>query len=1440
MTDTEKVRLKVLDDKADYSLWKIRLEAVCSVKGCESALTSDGPPEGVLTDQFEQHKKTASGIIVTALNDSALRVVRSVIGKPNQMLEKLNARFDSRTTSSKITRMVELVSLRYRGVRSDISKHIDKMASLLEQLRAMNAIIDDPLAVGILLASIDVEELGPVVAAIKTLSEESVKWDGVAERLIEESRSIRTSGHVQATVAKSHRPRENCDYCHRPGHPASRCWINPDNPNNRLKALKNAGNKSHEKTDKDGSGKKSRRGSEVAAMARTSNARRSSDSMMIDSGTSSHITPFEHKVSNLEECDVTITLGDDSTVPSVTQGTRRVQWQGEDGPVNVNLSNTLVAPDVSLSLLSVPALVEKGLAVLFVPTRAFIININDGNTIIGTASQGTDKLFYISDHADAYPDDQDDGVETVRTFMAVTEPYVPAQVPKSSSSSDEAERAAASDVDVSSHGGESESTTLSDVDVQPDTPTVTFGTSNNETTSTTNVSLDKNTARPDSHKTASVVATWHRRLGHGLSKTAIANQVRAGVLPTKVETAAPDCDPCVKGKFRESFKGSLTKRTTVGHLHADTKGKIPKTSVNGYSHFVTVVDEYSRFVFTHPIKSKGEASGVVLRYVRWFERQSGSPVRSFHTDNGREYTKAISALTNMGVDTSTTTAYTAASNGLAERYHGVLMSDARAVLLQAKLPQSYWDYAIAHVTTSKNMLPHSTTKEIPYVRLLGQQSPDLHHVRPFGCRILYRPVMDRLPTFSPRLQEGICLGHDGGGVYRVLSMKGIVRTKHVRVLENDFPGLRSLLKNKYRSDQEEEAQTSEVDISLSDSATEDDGDGSPLDDPADPITYVPARTSTFGNTDDEDSDSSKRKENSSSEADDVPDDDEYHDDGDDGDDEDDEDLPSRHTVRNLRNIPRVQYTYTAVPSCISTSDEPSVSEALKSPERSEWIAAITEEFMNLLKLKTWSEESHPPGAKAIPSGIVLKLKRDADGKPCRFKARLVARGNLQDDMFDFGELYAPVACIEVVRILLAVAYAKGWEVHHVDIKGAFLYARLKETRPTYIRLPKLKFIPHANGLIVRLHKSLYGLRQAPKLWYQLLAQTLLKINFRRSRSTDCLFIGPDPERPVYLLVYVDDIMVVGDARNVQTVKALLASMFTTTDLGLCTHFLGIKLERRPFGLFLTQRPYIEKIINLAGMQNASAADAPLPLSHPLYQVMEKRSESERTAIEHVPYRQVLGSLLFLSTRTRPDLATSVSMLGKFQAEPTIRHWKMMKSVVRYLIGTKDFGLLFPHGQSHPRLISWSDADWARDLTRRRSRSGYVLKIGTAPVVWASRLQENTAMSTSESEFNSLSAAVREIVWVRAVLKDLDTLQSGPTVLYQDNLGAICWTSEIQGLRNVKHVGMRYHFVREEVEKKTVTVQYCESAKNHADSLTKVLIGADFLTHRTYLGCTHLA
>lgn len=229
MSDAEKLRIKQLDDRSDYGLWKIRVEAACSSKGVSDALQKSKERTNVSDD----HKKTASGIIVAALSDPALRVVRSVIGNPVDMLEKLDARYDSRSTATKISKISELVSVRYTNVKHDITKHIDRMAALQEQLKSMEAIMDDAVQVGILIASIDVLELTPVTAAIKTLAEKDITWETVTERLIEEWRGLTNAHKEDSKLA-----RNVCTYCNRPGHHAANCWTNPANPNNRLGRLK--------------------------------------------------------------------------------------------------------------------------------------------------------------------------------------------------------------------------------------------------------------------------------------------------------------------------------------------------------------------------------------------------------------------------------------------------------------------------------------------------------------------------------------------------------------------------------------------------------------------------------------------------------------------------------------------------------------------------------------------------------------------------------------------------------------------------------------------------------------------------------------------------------------------------------------------------------------------------------------------------------------------------------------------------------------------------------------------------------------------------------------------------------------------------------------------------------------------------------------------------
>ena len=156
------------------------------------------------------------------------------------------------------------------------------------------------------------------------------------------------------------------------------------------------------------------------------------------------------------------------------------------------------------------------------------------------------------------------------------------------------------------------------------------------------------------------------------------------------------------------------------------------------------------------------------------------------------------------------------------------------------------------------------------------------------------------------------------------------------------------------------------------------------------------------------------------------------------------------------------------------------------------------------------------------------------------------------------------------------------------------------------------------------------------------------------------------------------------------------------------------------------------------------------------------------------------------------------MLGKFQADPGPTQWKYLQHLVRYLIATPEHGLYLKADQGRATLQAYSDADWAREEEKRRSRSGYVLYINSSPIIWSSKLQTATAQSTAEAEFFALHSVVREVSRVRDILRELGEHQRSPTVVYQDNLGTISWTDNVQGLRKVKHIGVKYHYVRSKV------------------------------------------
>lgn len=1082
--------------------------------------------------------------------------------------------------------------------------------------------------------------------------------------------------------------------------------------------------------------------------------------IMLDSGTTAHMTPYAGTVQNKCGCNVDIALGDDSIISAKMKGVRKVRWQGADGPVTVSLTDTLIAPDATLSLLSVPALTKKDIAVLFLPGKAILFDIKDNNSVLGYAKQGSNDLYYIDDNRDEFPVDVTGETSHVRAFMAVT-----TTVQSTGRYSTES-----NDSTIVFQDEDYESEIESDTETDSESQSIEFASSETDSDNEELSSEEESSGSENDDATENSLSAssnlWHLRLGHAWNRTELQRHVKGGFFP-KITKHPDGCEVCVKAKFRKRHKGSLTNAVKLGHLHADPKGKIKKQSKNGDRYCVTVVDEFSRYMLAKPIQKKSDASAAVQEFVAWFERHSGRPICSLHTDGGTEFFYVQPDLKKEGTDIHCITAYTPQSNGLAERCHGIILCHTRAILRQSKLPIRFWNYAILHAVKCKNLLPHSTTGKIRFEVVHGHHSTQLQYIRPFGCRMLYHPITDRLPTFESKLYEGICIGHDGGEVYIVLTVDGIIRTKHVKPFEQQFPGL-SIFKNESDSETERDGST-ETDEDSSDYAE------LRLDENSD--TDSSQSHSSGGEDDvDDDLDEAENKEDGYADITHIPEAPSTHRD-DESDTEDGNDSEEEvQRPSNLRQIPRIKYNCRALPMEITTEDEPKLSIALKSPERHIWLDAIQEEFDKLEKSKTWEiPKSQPTPGKVIPSAMILKLKRDENGLPERFKGRLVALENFQSDQLGLVEVYAPVTCIETVRILLAVAYAKAWKPHHVDIKGAFLYSLLSTTDAVWIKLPRIEGVPSANGQIVKLRKSLYGLRQAPKLWYKLFTSVLKKNGFRRSDINDCLFMKKTNIEVVYLLLYVDDILLFGEDSDVIAVKKILSKYFTTTDLGIFHHFFGLKFENAPNGIFIFQRPFIEKIIRAANLENSKPITTPLPLSHCFYEPMKNSPDNEAEFMSTVPYRNVLGSLILLSTRTRPDISTAVSMLGKFQEKPGRSHSKLLQQVVRYLIGTIDHGLFLPKTAGKCVLYAWSDGDWARDNSNPRSRTGYLLTMSVSPIVWCSKLQTSTSLSSTEAEFYSLAYYTREVMWIRDLLKELDVQQRNPTLTLQDNLGTMTWT-----------------------------------------------------------------
>ncbi|GJR87679.1 putative RNA-directed DNA polymerase [Tanacetum coccineum] len=502
---------------------------------------------------------------------------------------------------------------------------------------------------------------------------------------------------------------------------------------------------------------------------------------------------------------------------------------------------------------------------------------------------------------------------------------------------------------------------------------------------------------------------------------------------------------------------------------------------------------------------------------------------------------------------------------------------------------------------------------------------------------------------------------------------------------------------------------------------------------------------------------------------------------------------------------------------------------------------MKEEYDALMRNGAWSLVPRASNTNVVDGKWVYRLKHDKNGAITRYKARFVAKGFRQQPGIDFHETFSPVVKSTTIRAVLSLAVTNDWPLRQLDIQNAFLHGNLKEQ--VYMKQPPGFIDPQRPNHVCLLHKSLYGLKQAPRAWFERLSKALFDLGFKGSKTDPSLFIYSRGDTLLYILVYVDDIIVTGNNKGtIDNIICQLGSAFALKDLGPLNYFLGIEIVPHVSGILLSQKKYILELLQSAGLSNCNPVSSPMVTSSSL-------SLDDSTAFSNpVKYRQVVGSLQYV-TLSRPDIAFAVNKVCQYMHAPTENHWSAVKRILRYLHGTVEHGMLIRRssgstlqaftdvlwkGNPDTSLEAFSDADWAGDSDDRRSTGGFAIYLGSNLISWTARKQRTVSRSSTEAEYKALADTVAELTWLQALLNELGIRSSSTPILWCDNLGATYLSANPIFHARTKHVEIDYHFVREKVAQGDLRVQHISTHDQIADIFTKPLPTPRFLFLRSKL------
>lgn len=504
----------------------------------------------------------------------------------------------------------------------------------------------------------------------------------------------------------------------------------------------------------------------------------------------------------------------------------------------------------------------------------------------------------------------------------------------------------------------------------------------------------------------------------------------------------------------------------------------------------------------------------------------------------------------------------------------------------------------------------------------------------------------------------------------------------------------------------------------------------------------------------------------------------------------------------------------------------SIKEAKRRSDWPNWRKAIDDEYKSLIKNGTWSMCDLPSGRKSISCKWVFKIKYTSSGQVEKYKARLVARGFTQEKGFDYNHTYSPTAKLTTFRVLLAMALHFDYHIHQMDVKCAFLNGDLNEE----IYMSQPEGFHDGTTKVCKLERSLYGLKQASRMWNERFHRFMEKIKFKRCLSDHCLYIRTNTEVACYVLLYVDDLLIVcSDVKTIGTIKQLLSSEFEMTDIGKADTFLGIHIERDESRntIAIGQAEYFRRMLQKFNMTDCK------PISTPIESGLDLKKGDVNQNCD-APYRELMGCLTYATLTTRPDLCAATNYFSRFQSCFDQDHFKHAKRIVRYINGTMTLKMVYKKQPNANPLIGFVDADWAGDKNDRKSTSGYVFKIFGNTVSWCSRKQPTVSLSSTEAEYIALANGICEEKWLRSLLGELNIDCRGATTIYEDNQSCIKVAEEPKEHKRMKHIDVKYNFIRESIASGEFELKYVPTGDQVADIMTKGLNRMAFEKHRLNL------